>query len=421
MTYRKCFFYTSRGPMGDHCKINDNIRFLFSFCGGSIKSNSLFHLYLLAFLVFGSISMLFPVVPPFAASLGADLPEVGFIVALQLYVTGILVAPIGLLIGRLGRKNLFVAGMLLNIVSFSFYLFSSNLTLLIIGRVLGGLASGALYPASSTIAVDSVPPEKRGEALGLLTTSSQLGSMCGPAGGGFLLKYIGFRGTFITSIVLMAVAAFIAIRKLKLVNPASPAGSQPQLACNWIGNRSVIASLLSVLLINVGLASVNAFLPLYGVEITLGVDRVGLIIASLYLGSVLMRALGGWLSDRAGRAPVIMTGLLLCTLGILGFSVFVREIPLHLAALLFGLGMGLALPAGNALLADAAPFSMRGLAMGLYAAAFHAGQAFGSTGLGLVAAGAGFRNMYLTTAGAIVLALAMVFLLTRKAARFRRD
>lgn len=374
-------------------------------------------LYLLAFLVFGSIAMLFPVMPPFAASLGADVTQVGFIIALQLYVAGLLVVPVGIVSDRLGRSGFFIAGIALSLISQSMYLFSSNLPILIAARVVGGLAGGALYPASSSMVVDAVPAEKRGQALGTLTTCSQLGSMLGPAAGGIILKNYGYTAVFLSSLLVMALALVICLTRIKIRRPAAAQAGSRERGFRWLGERRNIAALLSILVAMVGVASINSFLPLYGPEIGIDIGRVGLIVGTVYLGSALMRATGGWLSDRAGRAPVMLSGLFLGAGGIFMVSLFATPLSLHLAALLFGLGVGLSLPASAALLADTAPPSMRGLSMGLYAAAFHAGQAFGATGLGYIVPAAGFKGMYLATAAAIAAALVAVVFLTGKQRR----
>lgn len=382
----------------------------------NIKSPSinLFPLLAIALLSFGSMAMLFPVVPPFADSLGADVTQVGFLVSLQLYVAAALVVPVGMLSDRIGRRKLLIAGICLNFASFLAYLYSSNLGILAAARILGGLSNGALFPATSTLVVDMVPPEKRGQAMGSLTTASQAGSMLGPAAGGFILKHAGFQAVFLAAAVGAAVSLAVCLIKIRGRQISAAPVTNNKATFAWLINRRVLAGLLAISFIMFGLASVNTFLPLYGREIAIGVDRVGLIIATLYLGSVLTRLLGGWLSDRTGRSPVMLVGLGLGSAGIFFISEFATEAPLHLAGFLFGLGMGLALPASAALLADIAPFHMRGLALGLYSLAFFSGQAIAATGLGLVAPWIGFNGMYLATSIGMGAALVAVFVLTRK-------
>lgn len=312
------------------------------------------------------MAMLFPVVPPFADSLDADVTQVGVLISLQLYVAAALVAPVGMLSDRIGRGKLLTVGICLNLASLLAYLFSSSLGMLVAARILGGLSNGALFPATSTMVVDMVPPEKRGQAMGSLTTASQAGSMLGPAAGGFILKHAGYQAVFLAALAAAAVSLAVCLVKMRGGQASAAPAIKNKANFGWLVNRRVLAGLLAITFIMFGLASVNAFLPLYGRQIDIDVERVGLIIATLYLGSVLMRLLGGWLSDRAGRSPVILVGLGLGSAGIFLVSSFVSETPLHLAGFLFGLGMGLALPASAALLADIAPFQMRGLAMGMY-------------------------------------------------------
>jgi MFS transporter, DHA1 family, multidrug resistance protein len=190
-----------------------------------------------------------------------------------------------------------------------------------------------------------------------------------------------------------------------------------QITLGWLWNRSIIAAQLSVAFIMVGVGSVVSFLPLYGFELGLSIERVGLIIATFFMGSVLTRILGGRASDRVGRAPIILAGMLLCSVGILLLSLFTREIPLHIAALVFGFGMGAAFPATAAMTADVAPLQMRGFAMGLTGGFFYVGQALGATVLGIVASSVGFGRMYLATAGTIAFGVLVVFVLTRHRTR----
>ncbi len=99
-------------------------------------------------------------------------------------------------------------------------------------------------------------------------------------------------------------------------------------------------------------------------------------------------------------------------LGIFLVSVFTREIPLHVACFILGVGMGAVNPASSALIADVAPVRMRGFAMGFNGGFFYGGQALGSAVLGMVAASAGFSRMYLVTAIALTLVILMIVMLT---------
>lgn len=351
--------------------------------------------------------------PRYATSLGATVAQVGIIIALQPYVAAILQAPVGLLSDRIGRR-LLIVGMLIHMICFVLYPLTSSLSLLMSIRAFNGLANAAFYPATSALVVDLAPNEKRGQALGLFATSTQLGSMAGPAMGGVILKNYGFPATFLCSAAIAAMTMIFAMTRMGLVRSGAIASAGEHISWGWLWSRGAIASVLGTMFVMVGIGSVITFLPIYAVEIDIDVARVGLIISTLYVGSILTRALAGKTSDRVGRVPILLVGMLLCTTGIYLFSIFTEAVPLHLSAFIFGMGMGSALPACSALIADVAPVKVRGFAMGLNSASFNTGQAIGATGLGIVAASVGFAKMYLTTTVVIAFGLLAIFTMMRQ-------
>ncbi len=375
---------------------------------------SLFPVYLIGFLSFTSMTLLYPVVPPYAVSLGGSVAQAGLAVAMQPYVAAVTQAPVGMLSDRVGRRKLLIAGILVYIVSYSLYLFTYNLGSLFAVRILSGLGNAAFYPAASALVVDIAPKEKRGAALGLFATGTQLGSMAGPALGGFLLQYYNFQMAFAASAIISVLGLVLALASTKNIDGGGGAiATGEKMTFNWLWHKGALFSLLATLIIQVSIASVVSFLPLYGVQINISIARVGLIIATVYIGSVFLRFQAGRLSDKLGRMPVILGGMCLCAVGAFLFSFLTGEVPLHLAALLWGMGMGSALPACAALIADVAPLRLRGFAMGLNSGAFNAGMGLGSTGLGVLAEASGFPVMYLVTSITTAVTIAVIFLTTR--------
>ncbi len=375
---------------------------------------SLLPVYFIGFLNFTSMTLLYPVMPPYAASLGGTVTQVGLAVALQSYIASLTQAPVGLLSDRLGRRTLLLAGILVYTFSYFAYLLTASFGALMVVRAINGLGNAAFYPAASALVVDIAPREKRGEALGIFATATQLGSMAGPALGGFLLQSFNFTVTFLASAVISIMGLLLAISRLKYLKPA--AGIiviREKLSIRWLWDRDSLISLVATLLVMVAIASVISFLPLYGPDIQINMARVGLIIATIYVGSVLARIQAGRLSDKLGRMPVILVGLFLCALGTSPFFFLTTPVPMHLAALVLGIGAGSALPACSALIADRAPLRMRGFAMGLNSGSFNAGMALGATGLGVVADMAGFPRMYLVTTIILAISTLAIFLMTR--------
>jgi len=365
----------------------------------------------MSFLNNMSLAFIYPVMPAYANALGATIAQVGVVVALLPYVSAGAQPFAGVFSDRINRRVSLIVGAALNLLCLLLYLFTSGLGSLMLVRILHGFGSAVFFPAASSLVVDIAREEKRGQALGMFTTATQLGNMSGPAVGGFVLEGFGFKASFLASALLMALSLVIVLFLLRFVRTGGGPTTGFKVSMTWFKDRKAVIANLATMLVLVGVASLLSFLPLYGEEIGIDISRVGLIIATVYFGSVLTRVLAGRISDRVGRVPVILAGMVFCTVGSFLVSIFTRELPLHGACFLFGIGMGAVLPASIALIADVAPAWIRGFALGLMGTFFYGGQAVGGTVLGIVAASAGFSRMYLVTAGSFAAIILVILML----------
>jgi MFS family permease len=133
------------------------------------------------------LTMLGPLLPGIAASLGATLAQVGWIVAT--YATGSLIAqPImGRLADERGRKRIFFACIALFGAGSLASALATSLPWLIIGRVVQALGAGGIQPVATTIIANRLEPQRQGSAIGALYGAFGLGTMAGALCGGGLV------------------------------------------------------------------------------------------------------------------------------------------------------------------------------------------------------------------------------------------
>lgn len=351
-------------------------------------------LYLVGFCGYTGFSLLFPVIPQYAEDLGAPLFLVGLAVGTFSYVTALTMIPFGMLSDRIGRRTILVTGLVLFTVAPLFYITVTSPLQLILVRGIHGLASAAFIPPATALVVDMSPPERRGEALGWFTGVAMMGFVFGPITGGFLLNSYGFDATFYACSLTSLLALLLILPWLRSM-PGKPAAVEvSESSWSWLWQRRAFGALLAPLFITFGSGTVVAFMPLYGEEISITASQVGILITAIYASSSLLRAPAGRLSDRIGRERVILCGFVISAAAIVFFSLLTSFSSLMVAGIVFGFGMGLAMPAAFALVADLAPLSARGLAMGAANSTLQAGLAIGATAMGGVAAATGFGSMF---------------------------
>jgi len=352
---------------------------------------SLLPLYVLGFCSYISFTLLFPVMPQYATEFGASVFQVGLVVGIYSYITAVTMIPFGMLSDRIGRRTPLIAGLIIYILSPLLYPLVSDVSTLMVVRVVHGLASAAFIPVAHALVVDISPPHRIGEAMGWYTASTQLSFVIGPIAGGFLLNYFGFNATF------------YACSEEAVTSP-----------WGWLRQRRALGGLLTPFFITLGSGTIIAFMPLYGEGFGIETGRVGVIITIIYASSLLLRAPAGRLSDRIGRTPVILSGLLISAVALAWIS-FAASFPwLVVAGIFFGLGMGLAIPASFALVADLSPVGERGLSMGTASSFLQLGVAVGATAMGGVAGAMGLGTMFKICALILVAGLLLIFYLTRQ-------
>ncbi|WP_256774870.1 MULTISPECIES: MFS transporter [unclassified Stenotrophomonas] len=327
-------------------------------------------------------------IPTIAADLGVSLPSAGLLVSL--YALGVAVgAPVlTALTGRVPRKTLLVALMVLFTLGNVIAWMAPGYGSLIVARVLTGLAHGVFFSIGSIIATSVVPKEKAASAIAIMFTGLTVALVTGVPLGTFIGQHLGWRATFLAVAALGVIALIGSLlfvpRNLQRSEPATfgqqlSVLAQPRLllvyAITALGYGGTFLSFtyLASILQDVSGFSANAVsgvLLVYGVSVAIG---------NLW---------GGRLADRRGPVPALtlIFALLAAVLFVLTFTAYntwlVLLTVLALGAVAFGNVPGLQVY----VVKQAQRFAPQAadVASGLNIAAFNVGIALGASLGGLV-------------------------------------
>jgi MFS family permease len=271
-------------------------------------------------------------------------PTAGFIFALLAFAAGFAVRPFGALVfGRLGdlvgRKYTFlVTIVIMGVSTFVVGILPSYAQIgiiapvvLILLRLLQGLALGGEYGGAATYVAEHAPHGKRGAYTSWIQTTATLGLFlsllvilgCRTALGTEAFEAWGWRIPFLVSLVLLGISVWIRLKlnesplfqAMKAEGKTSKAPLTESFA-EW-GNLRIV--LLALFGLTAGQAVVwytGQFYTLFFLTQILKVEAqtANILIATSLLLATPFFLVFGALSDRIGRKPIIMTGLLLAAL-----------------------------------------------------------------------------------------------------------
>jgi DHA1 family multidrug resistance protein-like MFS transporter len=366
------------------------------------NSFTLITIYLVAFTGFAGFSWLSVVTPYYLNSLGINVSEIGLLISTYAFVNAIGMLPSSILSERWGRRRFLMIGLVIAAVAPLLYPFAREIWVLYLICVLHGLGSTLFMPTALAVVTELSEPEEFGRSIGWYSASAQLGLMAGPAAGGFILQHFGFVAAYSTCGLMPLMALILVSARMRHIPPKFATHFTTNLrSWGWIKNRGAMLSLLTLIVIAAGSSALNTFIPLYVRDFGITEAGAGMIITACYASSAALRIPSGTLADKFGNAPIVTLGVVISSVAIALIAAFSQLYQIALAALLFGIGIGLAMPAALSWLAYISPPDKRGLAMGLGSAAFQVGLALGATTLGVIAQNKGYGFMYLSMAAVI--------------------
>jgi EmrB/QacA subfamily drug resistance transporter len=189
-----------------------------------------------------------------------------------------------------GRKFIYILDIILFGVGSYITIASVSFEMLLIGRAIQGFGAGGIFPVANAYIGDIFPPEKRGGALGILSSVWGLSFVLGPILGGLLLNY-SWQWLFIINIPISIIVVLLSLYMLPT--------SVKNLKFNFDWKGLVILGVL-VTLLSYGINQIDAH---YFLSSLISLNVLPFLIISLILFPLL------WRIEKNARDPLIPVNL----------------------------------------------------------------------------------------------------------------
>jgi len=345
-----------------------------------------------------SFYLILPVMPLYVAGLGGTSSQIGLIIALFAFVSMVMRPPAGWLIDMKGSRSVLLVGMAIFLLASLGYLLTPSVRGILALRLFHGLGMG-LFPTAATVVIaELAPPARRGEAMGWFGIANSLAYILGPAGGLAVVAWTGYAALFLLA-AGMAALGLVCIWLLPMpARKTSPPARLPRL--EDIFSQAALLPSAILLFLYLPYGSLISFLPIVATQ--RGLANPGLFFTVYAAAMLLVRSKAGEISDRRGRAAVILPGMVIAAASLVVLGLATGPAGILVGGAIFGIAFGMVQPTLMALVADRVPLAERGKAMGTFYVAWELGITAGAAGSGWLLNSIDFEMLFLVAAAAPV-------------------
>ncbi|GAY72055.1 MFS transporter [Lentilactobacillus kosonis] len=365
-------------------------------------------------------------IPKIGMDLGVSSGASTWIVQIGLITTAILLVLFGHLGDLVSKDFVFIWGGVAFLVGSAVTGIAPNYPIILIGRFVQSVGSAMIMANSMGIVTENIPNSKRAEALSAISMFTSVGTISGPALGGFIISFASWRWIYLINVPLGIIVLFIGFKILPLPKGGFSEIRPKMKGANWTGqniftigmiiffmsgsllqtgakniawgglllvvgaaltvysfyqdDRSKspwiarellrnstymisIVVMLAAMLIN---AVSNILLPFYLQSFSgLSPFYSGLIMMLQSLTMLFVTPISGYLADHWNRGMLTALGLVILAISQIGYALYPANLNLVLIIIpvvINGIGMGLFLSPNNAMTMSSVDKSLYGVA-----------------------------------------------------------
>jgi predicted MFS family arabinose efflux permease len=306
------------------------------------------------------------------SDLALNYTQSGILLSAFTITAGISQLPAGWLADRIGPRivvsvgisGVALAGVLVGL--------SQTYTMLIVFLVIMAVAGGGYHPAAATTISASVEPQIRGRALGFHLIGGSGSHFVAPLLAAAIALAWGWRGSYITLAIptlVLGIVLYILLGRHKGMKKIEGGTIGADEEATSTPHRLRRLALFLTLTLSVGalMHAVRVFIPLYLVD-NFGVreEAAAALVALIHLAGFWAAPMGGYLSDRFGRIPILLMVCLLAGPVVYLFTIVPYGLWIWVMLLAIGTVNFMRAPTSEAFIVSQASARRRSTMLGIY-------------------------------------------------------
>lgn len=182
-----------------------------------VKTPAIFSLFTFRICFTTCIGIIWTFLPLFANTmLDLSSSAIGFVIMINVFIAGLLQAPMGYIADRFSKKIMVTAGGVLAIISLLCLNYATSFNGLVIANGIFGLAGGISLPAIMALGIiEGRKTRAMGSIMGILTLAHSLGMLVGPLLAGIIIDVFSMETIFITGAAILGAGTIVFLRNHK--------------------------------------------------------------------------------------------------------------------------------------------------------------------------------------------------------------
>lgn len=269
-----------------------------------------------------------PLMPFIRDNFSLDYARSGLLLSVFSITYGLSQLPSGWLADRLGTRILMAMGICGVGLAGVLIGFTSGYVMLLVLLGLMGLLGGGYHPSAPPTVSTTLPAENRGRAIGVHAIGGSAAYFVAPLIASATAAAWGWRSSFLilaAPTMAFGVLLYFLMAKRKTKQEVASDSTELKIVPRREKNRRDLLAFMALSSITtIATMAVMSFIPLFLVDhFGMSQASAALVIAIVYFTGIFANPLSGFLSDRVGRIPLLVTA----SLGLLPVLLFMDSVP----------------------------------------------------------------------------------------------